>query len=61
MFDRLRDIHIRNVHDPDHAIYNVPRSSANMPIERPHATSYVGNSNVCHRLRDNDVRTSQCT
>ena len=34
-----------------------------MPLERPHATSCVGNSNVCpicHCLRDNHVCTSQC-
>ena len=35
----------------------------NMPIERPHATFCVHNSNVCpicHRFRDNHVWTSQC-
>ena len=33
-----------------------------MPTERPHATFYVSNSNVCSftALRDMHVRTSQC-
>ena len=38
-------------------------SNVNMLIERPYATSCIGNCNVCsiyHRLRDNDAWTSQC-
>ena len=37
----IRNIHSRNVHDIDLDIQNGPKLNINIPIESPHATSYV--------------------